>query len=119
MAVEELDALYEQFPQCETIAFADLSTDMILVTNTATPETREALDALCAAASKSLGKPGSPNFGEGESDTALIATRDSLTIFMRATGEPTDVLCCTSAPDLDVPTFLTAARSTLQKISGG
>jgi len=119
MAVEDLDALHAQFPQCETIAFADLSTDMILVTNSAAPDSREEMNALCAAAVKSLGKPGMPNFGEQESDTALVATRDKLTIFLRADGEPTDVLCCVSAPDLDVPAFLLAARPTLQKISGG
>jgi len=119
MATEELDALHSQFPQCETLAFADLSTDMILVTNTAAPQAREALDALCADAAKSLGKPGNPNFGDGDSDTALIATRDQLTIFLRANGEPTDVLCCVCKPGLDVSAFLSVARPTLQKISSG
>lgn len=119
MAIEDLDALHDKFPQCETIAFADLSTDMILITNSAAPQAREALDALCADAAKSLGKPGSPNFGDGESDTALIATRDQLTIFLRADGEPTEVLCCVCKPDLDVPAFLSVARPTLQKISRG
>lgn len=119
MATEDLDDLHSKFPQCETLAFADLSTEMILVTNSAAPQARETLDALCADAAKSLGKPGSPNFGEGESDTALIATRDQLTIFLRADGEPTDVLCAVCRPDLDVPAFLSAARPTLQKISGG
>lgn len=119
MATEDLDALHSKFPQCETLAFADLSTDMILVTNSDAPESREKLDALCDDAAKSLGKPGSPNFGDGDSDTALIATRDRLTIFIRASGEPTDVLCCICKPDLDVSSFLLAARPTLQKISSG
>jgi len=52
---------------------------MILVTNTNAPQQREALNALCADAAKSLGKPGSPNFGDGQSDTAMVATRDQLT----------------------------------------
>lgn len=119
MATEDLDALQSQFPKCETLAFADLSTDMILVTNSNAPLQREALNALCADATKSLGKPGSPNFGDGQSDTAMVATRDQLTIFLRANGEPTDVLCCVCQPDIDVSAFLTAARPTLQKISSG
>lgn len=119
MATEDLDELHSKFPQCETLAFADLSTEMILVTNSDAPQAREVLNALCADAAKSLGKPGTPNFGDGESDTALIATRDQLTIFLRADGEPTDVLCCVCKPDLDVPAFLSAARPTLQKISSG
>jgi len=82
-------------------------------------QAREALNALCADAAKSLGKPGNPNFGDGDSDTALIATRDQLTIFLRADGEPTDVLCCVCKPGLDVSAFLSAARPTLQKISNG
>ncbi|MBB5721218.1 hypothetical protein FHS72_000825 [Loktanella ponticola] len=119
MASEELDALHSQFPQCETLAFADLSADMVLVTNTDAPQQREALNALCADAAKSLGKPGSPNFGDGQSDTALIATRERLTIFLRASGEPADVLCCICKPTIDVSAFLAAARPTLQKISSG
>lgn len=119
MATEDLDALRSQFPKCETLAFADLSTDMVLLTNSDTPRAREALNALCAAAAQSLGRPGTPNFGDSESDTALIATRDELTIFLRAPNEPGDVLCCVCAPDLDVSAFLLAARPTLQKISGG
>jgi len=119
MATEQLDALHNQFPQCETLAFADLSTDMILVTNTDSPLQREALNALCADAARSLGKPGSPNFGDGQSDTALIASRDQLTIFLRASGEPADVLCCICKPDIDVSAFLDAARPTLQTISSG
>ncbi|MFT4917133.1 MAG: hypothetical protein ACI9ND_003167 [Yoonia sp.] len=119
MATEDLDALFNQFPQCKTLAFADLSTNMVLVTNTNAPQRREALNALCADAAKSLGKPGRPNFGEGQSDTALIATRDQLTIFLRASGEPADVLCCVCQPDIDVSAFINAARPTLQKISSG
>lgn len=119
MATEDLDALHAQFPLCETIAFADLSTEMILVTNSETPHQREALNALCEDAVKSLGKPGTPNFGDAESDTALVATRDRLTLFLRAAEEPTDVLCCISKPNLDVAAFLNAARPILQKISGG
>ena len=119
MATEDLDTLQSQFPECETLAFADLSTDMILVTNTNAPLQREALNALCADAAKSLGKPGSPNFGDGQSNTAMVATRDKLTIFLRADGEPADVLCCVCQPTINVSAFLGAARPTLQKISSG
>ena len=36
MVVDALDALQKKFAGCETVAFADLSTQMILVTNSDT-----------------------------------------------------------------------------------
>ena len=119
MVSDDLDALHSKFPACETLAFADLSTKMILVTNTDSPHQREALDTLCAEAALTLGPAGNPAIGDSPSDAAFIATRDQIKIFLRAESEPTDVLCCICQPDLDIPAFLSEARPCLQKISGG
>ena len=119
MVSDDLDALHSKFPACETLAFADLSTNMILVTNTDSPHQREALDTLCAEAALTLGPAGSPAIGESPSDAAFIATKDQIKIFLRAETEPSDVLCCICAPDLDIPAFLSEARPCLHKISGG
>lgn len=119
MVSDDLDALHSKFPACETLAFADLSTNMILVTNTDSPQQREALDTLCAEAALTLGSAGSPAIGDTSSDAAFIATKDHIKIFLRADNEPSDVLCCICAPDLDIPAFLSEARPCLQKISGG
>ena len=119
MASDELDALNSKFPGCETLAFADLATKMILVTNSANERSREALDRLCAEASLMLGEVGKPPLGEGTSDIALSASRGQVRIFLRAETEPNDVLCCICKSDLDLTAFLTEARSELHKISGG
>lgn len=119
MVSDDLDALHSKFPSCETLAFADLSTNMILVTNTESPQQREALDTLCAEAALTLGSVDNPSIGDTTSDAAFIATKDQIKIFLRAENEPSDVLCCICGPDLDIPAFLSEARPCLQKISGG
>lgn len=119
MVVDELDALHHKFAGCDTIAFADISTQMILVTNTDTRYRREALDMLCAEAALALGARNTPMLGDQESDAAFVATKNQLRIFLRAQAEPTDVLCCLCAPDIDVTDFLSHARPCLEKISNG
>lgn len=119
MVVDELDALQHKFAGCDTVAFADLSTQMVLVTNSETPFRRETLDMLCAEAGLALGGQNTPMLGDQTSDTAFVATGNQLRIFLRAQAEPTDVLCCVCAPDLDVTAFLNDARACLEKISNG
>ncbi len=119
MVVEDLDALHGKFAGCDTLAFADLSTQMILVTNSDTAYRREALDKLCAEAALALGTKKKRGLGDTASDTAFIATKDELRIFLRAPTEPADVLCCVCKPDVDIPSFLSDARPCLEKISSG
>lgn len=119
MVVDDLDALQEKFDGCNTVAFADLSTQMVLVTNSEADHPRETLDMLCKEASLALGSPKKPTFGDTASSTAFIATKDQLRIFLRAEDEPSDVLCCVCAPDVDVAAFLSDAVPCLAKISTG
>ncbi|WP_439154385.1 hypothetical protein [Yoonia sp.] len=119
MVVDDLDALQDQFAGCETIAFADLSTQMVLVTNSQTQFRRETLDMLCAEAALALGHTDKPTLGDQAGDAAFVATKSQLRIFLRAQAEPSDVLCCVCAPDIDVPGFLSAALPCLEKISNG
>jgi len=119
MVVDDLDALQGKFAGCETVAFADLSTQMILVTNTDSSQRRESLDLLCAEAALALGSNKKQAFGDTPSSAAFIATKDQLRIFLRAPDEPADVLCCVCKPDVDVASFLSDARPCLEKISSG
>ena len=119
MVVDDLDALYGKFSECETVAFADLSTQMVLVTNSDADEPREALELLCAEAALALGTAKKPAaFGDTPSNTAFVASNDQIRIFLRAPNEPADVLCCVCKPQLDVVSFLSDARPCLEKISG-
>jgi len=96
MVSDDLDALHSKFPACETLAFADLSTKMILVTNTDSPHQRETLDTLCAEAALTLGPADTPAIGDSPSDAAFIATRDHPPSFLRR-----DHVCKKSAVAID------------------
>lgn len=119
MVADKLDALQNKFAGCETIAFADLSTQMILVTNSSTEYRRETLDQLCAEAALTLGGRNRPLLGDQPGNAAFVATGSQLRIFLRASQEPTDVLCCVCAPDTDIDAFLAEARACLEAISNG
>jgi hypothetical protein len=120
MVADVLDALHSKFDECETVAFADLSTQMVLITNSDASHRRETLDRLCAEAAMALGTSKKPAaFGDTPSSAAFVATNNQLRIFLRAPDEPADVLCCVCKPGVDVAAFLSDARPCLAKISGG
>lgn len=119
MVVDELDALRDKFEGCLTIAFADLSTQMILVADSASRLRREALDNLCAEAALLLGVNGKMALGTKPSSSASVTTKSALRVFLRAKGEPNDVLCCICEPGVDAGAFLIAARDCVDSISSG
>lgn len=119
MVVDELDALRDMFEGCNTLAFAHLSTRMILVTDSGSNLRREALDAICAEAGLLLGVGGKLALGTQPSATAVVANKAAVRLFIRAANEPNDVLCCICTPELDVNAFLADARSCLDRISSG
>lgn len=119
MVVDELDTLKETNEGCQTLAFADLSTRMILVTNTGSNLPREALDALCGQAEMMLGTKSKVVLGTQPCQSALLATKTSVRVFLRASDEPNDVLCCVCAPNVDVDKFVARASECLNRISNG
>ena len=119
MVAEVLDKLHDRYPGCETLAFADLSTKMVLITNSTTTFRREGLDSLCSEAALAFGTGGAPTIGENDAMTAFVATRDQLRIYIRDAREPNDALCCVCSHDVAVDSFLNDARACLQEISHG
>ena len=118
MVVSELDSLREDFEGCNMLAFADLSTQMILVTDSKTNLPREALDALCAEAALLLGDGKSPDMGTALRGRAVTTNGKEIRVFLRADNEPSDVLCCVCAATLDLGAFLDDAQTCLHRISG-
>ncbi len=119
MVVDELDALREKYEGCAALAFADLSTKMILVTDSGSNLRREALDALCAEAALLLGANGKPALADKPSDLASVASTTQLRVFLRAEQEPNDVLCCICGPKMDADAFVADACACLDRISSG
>jgi hypothetical protein len=117
MIAATLDKLHDRYPGCETLAFADLSTQMVLITNAKAIFRREALDALGAEAALVLGTNGGLAIGGAMAMTAFVATRDHLRIYLRSARDPNDALCCVCAADTDIDSFLTEARACLDRIS--
>ena len=119
MVVDELDQLRDTIPGCQMVAFADMSTHMILVTDSGTSHPREVLDALCDEAAALLGTKGAPALGDQPSEAAVWATQASLRVFLRAPDEPNDVLCCVCAPNVNVGKLMAGAGACLDRISSG
>lgn len=100
MITGELDDLQRQVPACTTLAFADLATQMVLVTNSDTPLERHALNLLCAQASLLLEAPGQPQKTPARS--AMTSTQDEIRCFLRSDSDPAEVLICVGTADLDI-----------------
>lgn len=119
MVANQLDTLREESIGSRAVAFADLSTRMILVTDTQSNLTREKLDALCEQAASVLGVDGTATLGASPCRMALLADNSSVRLFLRATDEPNDVLCCVCAPNVDLDDLVVKATECLSRISGG
>ena len=119
MVVDELDTLLSGSAGCQTIAFADLSAQMILVTDTASNLPREKLDRLCRQAVGVLGVNGRPVLGDLPGQTAVVADPSGLNVFLRASDEPDDALCCVCTPEVDLDKFVADATACLNRISNG
>ena len=109
MVQDALNALCEQFDGCETLAFADLSTHMVLVTNSQTPESQDTLNAICQEAGLLL----------QDGDSAMSGTAQQIRLFVKAQDEPSDALCCVCKPDTDFAVLFPALQSCLDDISQG
>lgn len=109
MAQNPLDQMCDAIAGCETLAFLDLSTRMVLLKNSATPASQDMLNAICAEAEQVL-KSGA---------VGLVASRERLTIFLRSATMPSDALCCVCAIGTDVEAVLSMGQSCLAEIGGG
>lgn len=110
MVQQALDAVCEQVAGCKTVAFSDLSTQMVLVTNTGTSLHRDALNALCQQAHACL----ATGAQEG-----LIGTESGLHVFVRSSVDPTEALCCICALDTDIDQLLSALSDCFDTLNAG
>lgn len=111
MITGELDDLQRQVPACTTLAFADLATQMVLVTNSDTPLERHALNLLCAQAALLLEGPGQ----RASARSAITSTQDEICCFLRSDSDPADMLICVGTADLDIDRLRPLARAFLTR----
>lgn len=119
--VESLGAVVKAFPKARVVAFADLSSSMILASKGADDITQEHLDLLCQHARASFDDPLFALSVEafGEPHAAMVVGEDSVRVFLRSESEPADALCCICEHGIDLTGFVARLRETLDGISGG
>ena len=118
---ESLGAVVKAFPQARLVAFADLSSRMILSSSGSLGATQEYLDKLCDQARSSFDDPLFSLSVEafGEPHAAIVMGPEALRVFLRSDTEPADALCCICDHAIDLPAFVTKIRDTLDSITHG
>lgn len=118
---ESLGAVTKAFPQARLVAFADLSSRMILSSAGSLATTQEHLDRLCDQARASFDDPLFSLSVEafGEPQGAVVMGTDAVRVFLRSDTEPSDALCCICDHSIDLVAFVAKIRDTLESITHG
>lgn len=118
---ESLGLVVKAFPQARLVAFADLSSRMILSSSGSLSTTQEHLDRLCDQARACFDDPLFSLSVEafGEPHGAIVMAPDSLRVFLRSDTEPADALCCICDHSIDLAAFVAKIRDTLESIAHG
>jgi len=113
--------MVKAYPQARVVAFADLSSRMILASQGRDDVTQELLDVLCQQARTSFDDPLFSLSVEafGEPHGAVVMGSDSLRVFLRSESEPADALCCICDHSIDLAGFVAKLRTTLEGITAG
>ena len=120
---EELAALRIRIPGCSVVAFADLSTGLVLASSTSHKTTQERLDALCAAARASLLGPSAHKIAEDFAGNAqntprvaIHADAHGITCFVRPSVPAQEALCCVLSPESPLDRVVEDAQAFLLRI---
>jgi len=115
----EINKLREKFDGCALVAFADISSKMVLLKSSVKKIPQENLDYLCAEAAAMFNGAAAQLNKHAAPITAIVADGDKSNIYLRNKAESDDVLCCVCGPDVDLTAFLASARSHMIQIAPG
>ena len=117
--IASLKAVAEAFPQARVVAFADLSSRMVLCSAGSADLTQEHLDRLCREAITSFADPLSALAVEafGTPHRAIVIVPDAVKLFLRSDSGGPDALCCVCDHGIDLGPFITRLQATLDEIS--
>jgi hypothetical protein len=118
---ETLGAVVKAFPQTRVVAFADLSSRMILASVGADDITQEHLDRLCERARVSFDDPLFSLSVEafGEPHGAIVLGSKTVQVFLRSETEPADALVSICEHGIDLAGFVAKIRETLNSLTAG
>jgi len=108
MVQDLLDTVCGDIKGCLSLAFVDLTTQMVLVSNSATSESQEALNTLCLEGALLL-KTG---------QVAMASHSDRIHLFLRSSVDPSDAMCCICARDATFDVLVPSVQACLSQISG-
>lgn len=119
--VDSLASVTKAYPQVQAVAFADLSSSTVLVSQGRANLTQEHLDRLCREARASFDDPlfGLSVQAFGEPLSAIVLGTDNLRVFLRSQDDPADALCCVCDHGIELKGFVAMLRESLQQISSG
>lgn len=122
---QRLDELRRSYPGCETVVLVDLSSQMVLCTNSDHVLAQEAFDALGAKAADMFNGALSKSevFGDhaktGEVISQIISMNEDtaeIQVFLRSPNDPIDALCCICVAGIDLVSFIQSASDALAQI---
>jgi hypothetical protein len=119
--IDSLSALVKAHPQARVVAYADLSSRMILASQGTQMVTQEYLEHLCGEARRSFDDPLFSLTLEAFSEprAAVVIGDSDVKVFLRSEAEPADALCCICGHGIDLGSFVEKLNETLDSISGG
>jgi len=111
MVADKLEKLRESIPGCEALAFADVSTKMVLVSVPEGVHSQGVWNKHCADATKAM------NVGGDAMQFSYVATKEETHVFVRAADEPNDLLICLCKPEIDLAKLVPSATTCLADIA--
>jgi hypothetical protein len=116
---DRLDSLRASVTGCQTVAFADLSAELVLSVSAVRRQPQEDLDALCALVSDLLDGTAARSAARvlaGPVDLVVaLAPGQSLAV-LRSAADPVEALACVGTEAMDPAEMVAAARRTLAGI---
>ena len=124
MISEHLDALRAEFPECHTVALADISSGTVLCVSSKQKHPQERLDVLCSTAAELLDGETAQSFSNALAMPQTASMQESVVmaisetyLFLRSPQDPMEAMFCICAASIDVDGFLQSARSSLKSIA--
>jgi hypothetical protein len=118
---EILDKLRVDLSGCDLVAYADLSSGMVLCTSSAVKRPQEDIDALSIVASAVMKGPlvegAASLLADGTPELAIAASASDLRVYLRAAPTSEEILMCVCAPDADVANAVSLGRDALAQIA--
>lgn len=122
---DELLAFRQRVDGCLVVAFADLSTGMVLASSTSEKVTQEKLDALCVAGIDALAGPKAAEIAKKLGSiaaqaplAAVTATHAEIECFVRSSHPADEALCFRVTKGVNLDALLKEAFTFLERLVG-